>query len=343
MSSLMMLEIKEEAQKLPESLALNRKKLDQIGSIVRERNIQFVIYSARGSSDHAGVYFKYLCEIETGMPVSFASPSVLTLYQGNLKMNNTLVIGVSQSGKAKDVLSIVERAKSQGALTVTITNDETSPLALAADIHLGLHVGLEKSVAATKTFTAQMFLLAHVVAAISNNQSLKEELKQIPDLIKQTYLCEEAIHQEAINYQSIQDCFVLGRGYASSIADEFALKMQETSYVKAMAFATSDFYHGPFALANKDAHFFIFAPKDETNLNSQEIIRQIETIGASCLVFTNDETLEAKSKIMLPVAPTRIAAFSLVVAIQMFSLHLSLSKGNNPDQPRGLKKVTITV
>jgi len=343
MNSLMALEIKEEAQKLSECIQINQEKLNQIGDIVRQNNIRFVIYAARGSSDNAGVYFKYLCEIETGLPVAFAAPSVLTLYNGDLKMENTLVIGVSQSGKAKDVLSIVEHAKAQKALTISITNDDESPLALSADFHLGLNVGLEKSVAATKTFTAQMFLLAHIVASISNNQSLKNELDFIPTLINQTYLCEEVIHQLALNYQPIQDCFVLGRGYAYAIADEFALKMQETSYIKAMSFATSDFYHGPFALANKDANFFVLAPKDETIGNSQEIIEQIEALGAACLVFTNDDSLKAKTKIILPDAPARISSFALIVAIQMFSLHLSLAKGMNPDQPRGLKKVTITV
>ncbi len=343
MTSLMAQEIKEEAKKLTESIQINQKILDRIGSIVREKNIQYVIYAARGSSDNAGVYFKYLCEIETGMPVAFAAPSVLTLYKGELKMNHTLVIGVSQSGKAKDVLSIIEHAKAQNALTVSITNDETSPLALSSDFHLGLSVGLEKSVAATKTFTAQMFLLAHLVASISNNVALKTELSQIPELIEKTYLCEDAIHQAALNFTSIQDCYVLGRGYAYAVADEFALKMQETSYLKAMSFATSDFYHGPFALVNKDANFFVIAPNDETITNSKEIIEQIEALGASCLVFTNDKTIEAKAKILLPESPKRITVFTLIVAIQMFSMHLSISKGMNPDQPRGLKKVTITV
>jgi glucosamine--fructose-6-phosphate aminotransferase (isomerizing) len=343
MKSLMSQEIQEQSTKLHESILINQEVIDRIGYLVRMRQIQYIIYAARGSSDNAGVYFKYLCEVVSGIPVAFAAPSVLTLYHGQLKMNHSLVIGVSQSGKAKDVLSILERAKLQGALTVSLTNDDQSPLAKAAEFHLDLHMGVEKSVAATKTFTAQMYLLANLAASIADNSILKEELKLVPSLVKETYACEQAIQVVASEYESIQDCFVLGRGFAYAIADEFALKLQETCYLKAMSFATSDFYHGPFALVNKDAHFFIMAPDDASITNSQEMIAQLEKSNASCTVFTNSASLQASSKIMLPTSPRSISVFTLIIAAQLFAMHLSLLKGLNPDQPRGLNKVTITI
>lgn len=340
--TLMRQEIYEQADLMEQSIAYNQEVLSSIGAIAKARNIQFVIYAARGSSDNAGIYFKYLLEVHAGLVVSFAAPSVITLYEAKPNFHNTLVIGVSQSGKAKDVLAVLELAKSQGALTVSITNHADSPLAMFADYHLDLRMGLEKSVAATKTFTAQLAILAHLANELSPDRNLTPALKQIKSLIQETLTREEQIQKIAKRFVNVNSVFVLGRGFSYGIADELALKLQETCYVLAMAFATSDFYHGPLALAHKDAKFIVLAPQDSTYHNSQEILAKIASIGAEAFVLTCVESTD-ENVIVLPKSFDAVNVFPLIVASQLLSLHISLAKGLNPDEPRQLKKVTITV
>lgn len=340
--TLMQQEIYEQIELLPKSVQFNQSTMAQIGKIVKEKKIQFVVYTARGSSDNAGIYFKYLLEVHAGMVVSFAAPSVITLYEGKPHLTNTLVIGVSQSGKAKDVYAVLELAKTQGAVTVAITNHSDSPLAQLADFHLDLAMGSEKSVAATKTFTAQMLLLAHLANHLSLNDSLQSDLSQVYSLMKETLKQDSHIQEVAKQFIHDESVFVLGRGYSYGVADELALKLQETAYIKAMAFATSDFYHGPFALANKDSKFIVLAPQDSSYQNSKEIIEKIEELGAQVLVFTCAKQAK-EPKITLPNAPQSMVVFPLILASQLLSLYISLAKGLNPDTPRGLKKVTITV
>jgi len=249
---------------------------------------------------------------------------------------------VSQSGKAQDVFSVLEQAKSHGALTVSITNHLDSPLAQLADFHLELAMGLERSVAATKTFTAQLFILAHLANSITSNDVLGSDLAIVRSILEETMKQESAISRLAQEYVDVESCFVLGRGYAYGIADELALKLQETSYIKAMAFATSDFHHGPLALATAHQHFIVLAPEDSSFHNSIEIIAKIREVDAIPLIITNSDLFDELSVIRIPKAPESIAAFPLIVASQLFSYYVSKAKGLNPDQPRGLKKVTIT-
>lgn len=340
--TLMQQEIYEQIELLPKSVQKNQPTLVQIGKIAKQRNIQFVVYAARGSSDNAGVYFKYLLEVHAGKVVSFAAPSVITLYEGKPDFANTLVIGVSQSGKAKDVFAVLELAKTQGALTVSITNHTDSPLAQLADFHLDLAMGNEKSVAATKTFTAQLLLLAHLANYLSPKQPLHSDLEKVYSLMKETLNQDSHIQEIAKRFVSDDSVFVLGRGYSYGVADELALKLQETAYIKAMAFATSDFYHGPFALASKESKFIVLAPQDSSYQNSKEIIERIEELGAEVIVFSCSSQAK-EPKITLPNAPQSIVVFPLILASQLLSLYISLAKGLHPDTPRGLKKVTITV
>lgn len=340
--TLMQQEIYEQIALLPKSVELNHSTMVKIGQIAKERNIQFVVYAARGSSDNAGIYFKYLLEVHAGMVVSFAAPSVITLYEGKPQFTNTLVIGVSQSGKAKDVYAVLDHAKTQGALTVSITNHSDSPLAALADFHLDLAMGTERSVAATKTFTAQLLLLAHLANHLSPNQPLKNDLEQVYSLMKETLKQDVHINEVAKRFVTDESVFVLGRGYSYGVADELALKLQETAYMKAMAFATSDFYHGPFALASKDSKFIILAPQDSSYQNSKEVIERIEELGAEIIVFSCSKQAK-EPKIALPYAPQSVVVFPLILASQLLSLYISLAKGLHPDTPRGLRKVTITV
>jgi glutamine---fructose-6-phosphate transaminase (isomerizing) len=340
--TLMETEIREEPDRIRDADRENRQKVRAIAEIVRTRNLKKIILSARGSSDNSGNYFKYLCEVVCGIPVSFAAPSVITLYDGKLDLSDALVIGVSQSGQAEDVLAVLLRAKAQHSLTVSITNYAKSPMAISTDFHLNLVAGEEKSVAATKTFVNQMYVLAMLVAAIAEDAVLSTELQKVSGILTQVMTRQPWIATEATALSGIRDCYVLGRGFNNAIAHELALKLQETTYIKALAFATSDFHHGPFALVDESTTVILLAPSDQTMPDSLAMIEKLHKAGANILALTDDATLPVAHKILLPPVHAYLSPFVYILAGQMFACDLSLKRGMNPDQPRGLHKVTIT-
>lgn len=335
-------EICEEPTRISDTYTENHSKIENICHIIHNRAIRQIIISARGSSDNAGNYFKYLCETVAGIPVGFAAPSVVTLYDGLLDLSTALTIAISQSGQALDALAVIEHAKQQGGMTIAITNDPTSPLAKAAEYHLYLNVGPEKSIAATKSFVAQMYVLAMLVTEMTHNQILEKEMRSLNGLIQATIDMSDEIVKQSLALIDVKDCFVLGRGFNNAIAHEFALKLQETTYIKALGYATSDFHHGPFAMIEKQSTVIILAPQDKSMPGSLEMIQKLKTIGANVIVFTDDSSLNYENLVLLPKAHLYFSPFIFVVAAQIFVCSLSQKRGVNPDQPRGLKKITIT-
>ena len=338
-------EISEQPSVLFETLTINKDIIKKISNEVEKRHIKTIIFSARGSSDNTGVYFKYMIEVFSHIPVSLAAPSVFTLYNSDLDFSNSLVIGVSQSGAAEDVLSVINSAKKQNALTVTLTNYTDSKLAKASDFHLHLGVGEEKSVAATKTFTSELYLLGLLAASIAKNDDLYNELLNVPNEIEHIMEKKEDIKLIAKSFAKSNDCFVLGRSFQYAIAKEMALKLQETTYIKAIPFAISDFYHGPFALADELSNIIVFAPKDETWENSIKLIDDLKKLKSKIIVITNKEIYQDKEiiSLILPKISTYAFPYAGMVAGQLLALYTSLEKGLNPDVPRSLSKVTITV
>lgn len=335
-------EIFEQPSCLRKTLAYNLDTLTKIEEECKQKKIRTVIFAARGSSDNSGVLFKYLCEVLVGIPVSFAAPSVFTVYNAFVNYEDTIVIGVSQSGQAKDVLAVMDAANKQNAMTIAITNYIDSPLAKAGKHHLYLNVGEEKSVAATKTFSAQMYLLSMLVSKLSGNTLLEQDLLLVPNALEETLQYHRAIEEQAFRFKDVQNCFVLGRGYQYAISQEIALKLQETTYIQALSYAMSDFYHGPFALTEKKSNFIILAPLDETYENAQEMIQAIQKVDANIIVFTSPSGDHFENSVRLPNHPKYIMPFVMIMAGQLFALYTAIAKGLNPDIPRGLKKVTIT-
>jgi len=342
----MWLEISEQPKVLSNCMERNSKVIKEIADIINKSDVKQVIIAARGTSGHAGLYGKYLIEIKTGIPVSIAAPSVFTLYNKSLCMKNSLVIGISQSGCAADVIEVIKSANSQGAVTLGITNDQSSPLAAEAKYHLFCAAGPEKSVAATKTFTSQLYLLAQLAAYRASDQKFLDELKNVPVLVEKTLENAQKIKEIVNRYRFMNECFVLARGINYPIARESALKIQETSYVRARAYAISEFHHGPFAMLDDQMPVIIYAPYDKTQEDAKQMIKKIkDNTGADILIVSNNEdTLsmgdcgihipDAENEFLIPILNA--------VTAQLFALNLSLLKGRNPDAPRGLKKVTIT-
>ncbi|HHW48899.1 MAG TPA: SIS domain-containing protein [Clostridiaceae bacterium] len=342
---LMLNEINEQPEVLKRCMEKNKDSVKKLAEEIRKRNIEWIYIAARGTSDHAGIYGKYIIESELGIPVALAAPSVFTLYQKSVNFKNGMVIGISQSGKAADVLEVIKSAKSQGALTVSITNFPDSPMAQEANFHLDLSAGLEKSVAATKTFTSQMLVLALLVAELSGNDELKKELSLVPENISHILSTADTIKNKVERYRFISECFVLSRGMNYAIALESALKIQETTYTRAKAFATSDFQHGPIAMVDKNIPVIVYAPDGPSLKDTEAMIDKLAELGIELIVVSNKRSVLDKGTCSLSIPHTAndiISPFYNAVVAQLFACNLSLAKGLNPDSPRMLSKVTIT-
>lgn len=338
-------EILEQPLVLEKCKIFNEKIITSIVQTLNTRSIDSVVIAARGTSDHAGVYAKYVIEYELGIPVALAAPSIFTIYQKDLKFKNCLVIGISQSGKAADVLEVIKSANRSGAITVSISNDQESPLALEAKFHLFCNAGLEKSVAATKTFITEIYLIAQLVAQWSGNNEMKKELSLVPGNIIKIFETSEHITAKAERYRYINECFVLTRGINYPIALESALKIQETAYVRARAYATSDFYHGPYAMIEKDMLVIVYAPDGPALNDITAMIKRLKENEVELIIVSNNKELLEMGNSSFEIPQTSndiISPFYNVVIAQMFACQLTLTKGLNPDAPRGLKKVTIT-
>ncbi|MCX7747663.1 MAG: SIS domain-containing protein [Clostridia bacterium] len=338
-------EIWEQPVVLERCLEKNNRAIKEIVKDIHSHNVDSICIAARGTSDHAAVYGKYVLELETGIPVALAASSVVTMYNKSLSFKNSLVIGISQSGKAADVLEVIRNANQQGAVTVSITNAPDSPLAKEAKFHLYCEAGLEKSVAATKTFTTQIFLLAQLASEWTKNEDLKSELALVPQKLLHTFEVSRQIEDRVARFRFMNECFVLARGINYPVALESALKIQETTYVRAKAYATSDFHHGPFAMIDKDMPVIVFAPEGPSLKDVTEMLNKLKQSQAELIVISNVKDILAMGAVSFQIPDTNndiISPFMNVVVAQMFACQLALVKGLNPDAPRGLNKVTVT-
>ena len=339
-------EIFEQPKVLASLKEANDVTLKNLVADIKQRDIRLVYFAARGTSDHACMYASYLIGKVLGLPTALALPSVLTAYEGKLNLKDALVIGVSQSGKAADVLAVLERAKENGALTVTITNDEASPMASVGDYHLFCNAGLEESVAATKTFTSQMYLLALLVAYWSEDKDLADILDKVPSAVAEVleYLPSQ-IESFVQRYRYMDNGFVLSRGMSLSIAYEATLKLQETNYVCMKGYPISDFWHGPLAQVEKGTVVILYAANGPVFENCKEMLLKLDSIGAEVILVSDNEEI-VKDRALAVKVPSLgcdcVTPFLFAIFAQMFACKLTAVKGLNPDAPRNLNKVTIT-
>jgi glutamine---fructose-6-phosphate transaminase (isomerizing) len=339
----MLQEIAEQPAALERTLAAEQPKYTRLGQHLRSRDIDLVVIVARGSSDNASLFGRYLLEVNAGIPVSLSAPSVYTLYNAKLDLKRSLVIGVSQSGEGDDINMVLESAKASGALTLGITNQAGSTMAAIADETLLIHAGVERSVAATKTYTGQMlhfYMLANELA------SSRLDLGKIPAHTASALELLPQIQSLVQRYTFMENCVVVGRGLNYGNSYELALKLMETCYVVAERFSTADFFHGPLAIVERRFPVVLFGPKGVTQKSSVELLERLHELHADCLAITNDERIAAASPHSLKL-PGEIEEFlspiPFIVPAQLFAALLSEAKGINPDAPRSLSKVTKTV
>ncbi len=309
-------------------------------------NISHIMIVARGSSDNAARYGKYIFESHLGIPTILAAPSIVTVYGKQLKLGKGVVIGISQSGQAPDIVRVIKSARQSGAYTVGITNTKGSPLAKAADDAIMLRVGKEKGLAATKTYTAQLMSLMLFAAFFSGDSKLLAAIRDLPAAMMQTLAAREQVEEIVERYRYMEQCVLIGRGFNYSTVQEAALKFMETCYIVAHPFSTADFMHGPIAIAGTGFPVFICIPQGKTTKQLNEVCsglnkKQLETIVVSPL--KSSLSLGTQS-IRIPVRTSEILSPIVnIIPFQFFACFLSRVKGLDPDNPRFLKKVTRTL
>jgi glucosamine--fructose-6-phosphate aminotransferase (isomerizing) len=327
---------------------LLREEQDHIRDLVEDikgRGITHAVIAARGTSDNAARYAQYLFGAVNGLQVALATPSLFSIYKRPPRLENALVIGISQSGKSPDIVSVISEAERQGALTVAITNTPGSDMALEADHVVYLHAGDEQSVAATKTYTTSLGAIAMMSTAAAQDQAMLDQLQRLPDLVQQTLVLDQEIGEAAERYRYMRVCVVIGRGFNYATAYEAALKIKELTYVMAEPYSSADFLHGPVALIEDAFPTIVFAPSGIMLPELQTFIQTLKARGAETIVISDDEdTLNlARTPFRLPITvPEWLSPLISILPGQLFAMHLANVRDYDVDRPRGLLKVTET-
>jgi glutamine---fructose-6-phosphate transaminase (isomerizing) len=321
-------------------LDTNMPACQELGRRLEQLQPPVIVTCARGSSDHAATYGKYLFETQLGIPVSSFAPSVSSVYHTQPKLKGALFVAISQSGRSPDLLKSTEAARESGAMILALVNDANSPLASLADVCLDLQAGPETSVAATKSFITSLAGLLQIAACWSKNQALTGTLAQLPNqLAKAT----ELDWSEAVNtFSEARSMFTLGRGLGYGVAQEAALKLKETSGIHAEPFSSAELAHGPMALLRIGFPILMFNQNDGTRPGNVELAEALREKGADQFVAEEGEAAPGR----LPVIPDLHPAVAPLIMIQSFyrlADKIAAARGLNPDAPRHLKKVTETL
>ena len=340
-------EIREQPAALERTLRTERKSIEQLRAILERERPRLIVLAARGTSDNAAQFGRYLLEITTGIPVSLAAPSIFTLYNAKLNLDGVLVIAISQSGESTDTNLVLERAREHKARTIGITNEGASAMARLAEHVVLVHAGREQSVAATKTYTGQLLALYLVAHALGASIAM-DDLARLPESAHAALTVEPEIGRRAERYRFMDHAVVIGRGLNYANAFEFALKLMETSYVVAERFSSADLLHGPIAMVEASFPAFLFAPSGVTWPGIREMIAKLTQLKAETLVFTDPSNAEALSlnarTIALPAALEEIfTPIPYIIPAQLFAACLAAQTGLNPAHPRTISKVTQTL
>jgi glucosamine--fructose-6-phosphate aminotransferase (isomerizing) len=343
--SKMMEEILEQPLALKRTLAAERHHALAFADFARKQNFRLVVLVARGTSDNAALFGRYLLELTTGIPVSLSAPSIHTLYRARLDFRQTLVVGISQSGEGTDINLVLESAKRLGAYTLGITNEARSTMAGLVDEVFLVHAGKQRSVAATKTYTGQLLLLYLLASSLSSQIDLAD-ISEIPHRVEQTLKLAPEIEELVERYRYMRRCVVVARGINLANAFELALKLMETCYVVAERFSAADFLHGPIAMIERDFPALLFMPPGKTFPELLKLTARLHALKADTLVFSssNARIPGAARVIRIPdPVPEIYTPIPYIVPGQIFAAMLAEVKGLDPDKPRELNIVTRTV
>jgi glucosamine--fructose-6-phosphate aminotransferase (isomerizing) len=355
--SLMRDEIRQQPAALERTLAEEWPQAGKLRGYFASHPVRLIVLVARGTSDNAAQFGRYVLEIATGIPVSLAAPSVFTLYESRLNLKDAVVIAISQSGESTDTNLVLERAKEAGAFTIGITNEAESTLARLAAHTFLVRAGKEKSVAATKTYTGQLLCLYLIAHALGGGIDAKS-LERLPAWCEKALELETDIRRSAERYCFMQHAVCVGRGLNYANSFEFALKLMETCYVVAERFSSADLLHGPIAMLEASFPAFLLCPPGVTWKPTCELIEKLQSIKAETLIITdrsNSAALEMKDRVQSTLTipeslsmkghtPTDLyTPIPYIIPAQLFAASLAEVKRLDPDRPRTLSKVTQTL
>jgi glutamine---fructose-6-phosphate transaminase (isomerizing) len=317
----------------------DRTEMNAIGAALRKLRPRAVITCARGSSDHAATYAKYLIETHAQVLTASAAPSVSSVYGVTQAVRGCLFIAISQSGRSPDMLASVASAKASGATILALCNSADSPLVAAADLVIELCAGPESSVAATKSYLASLAAIARLVASWTQGAALNAALEQLPDLMDSSWALDWSAALPEL--ESAANLYVVGRGLGLGAAQEIALKFKETCGVHAEAFSSAELRHGPYTLLGKEFPALLFAQRDATLPGIETLARELARRGVPILLAG----AQAPGATLLPTvaAAAEIAPILLVQSAYRLIASLAVRRGLDPDHPPHLSKITETM
>jgi glucosamine--fructose-6-phosphate aminotransferase (isomerizing) len=345
-------QMEQEARSAPEVIALqyteNLSALQDLCARLKNSPPPFAMTIARGSSDHAATFAKYLLETQLGWVTASAAPSVETLYGAKLKVRNSLVMGLSQSGESPDIAEMLHTARQHGAITVAIVNQHPSPLSRAAEYVIPIHAGPEKSVAATKSYLGMLGALVQFVALMTEQPALTGALTKLPQTLEKA--CEMNWSAALEEYREHKSTFVVARGFGFPVAQEAALKFKETARIHAEAFSGAEVLHGPFALIQQNFPLMLLGQKDVSLPGILDLGQRAKQLGARVLLALPADAADPKqilesSAALLPLPNSLHPICDPLMAIQAFYImmaKLANVRGLDPDKPANLTKVTKT-
>jgi len=314
--------------------------LTEAGRDIRERDPRFIVTVARGSSDHAASFLKYAVELTAGLAVASVGPSVASIYGAKLRLAGSACLAISQSGKSPDIVAMADAARKAGSLTIALTNTPDSPLAKASDHTIDILAGVEKSVAATKTFMNSAVAGLALMAHCTNDDALMQALRDLPGYLAKAVECDWMELAGALAGES--SLFILGRGPSFAIANEAALKFKETCAMHAESYSAAEVMHGPLALVRPGFPVLALAARDASEPSMADVVGQLAEKRAA--VFMTSE--KAGKAVRLPYVATGhplTDPLALIVSFYGFVEAFARHRGLNPDEPRNLRKVTETL
>ena len=340
-------EIHEQPQALARLLDAAPGAYAGLSATLAERRPRFVLIAARGTSDNAALYAQYLFAIRNSLTVALAAPSTVTLYGARPDMRDALVVGISQSGQSPDIRAVLGEAREQGAFTVALVNDPSSPLAGAADHVIELRAGPERATAATKSYTNELLAVALLSTALdAATEQETADLARIPELVASALATEDAARAISMGHAARTHGVVLGRGFAYATAREWSLKLEEMAHLLVQPYSTADFEHGPLALAEPDFTVLAVAPSGVALPSQLDVLTRLRhEFGARLLTISDvDEVLALDEGLLLPAnVPAWLSPIVEIVPGQLYAYHLTVARGLDPDRPRTIGKVTETL
>ena len=330
-------EIAEQPAVLARLLADGMAEIADVSAQIRRYAPRFVVLAARGTSDHAALYAKYLAEIRMAVPAGLASPSSMTVYGARPDLTGVLFLAVSQSGGSPDLVDSLSVARACGALTVAVTNSPDSDLAAAAALQVDVRAGAERAVAATKSYTAQLLALYLLLAGGPNGITPAEVAAPLAAAAERTLAAGAGV-TVAHRYRQVDRLVMTGRGYSYPSAREAALKLMETSYLSAQAFSGADLLHGPLAMIDAAVPVIALVPPGRGGAAMAPVLERLAAIGTDVLLVGHPDGIplasEGIAEELLPILE--------ILPLQQLAWRLALDRGADPDSPRGLAKVTRT-